>query len=737
MRISKRFLAAISCLALLLADQRASAQALADKVRGDAIFTIFWSGSSDLGPDYAKSHLQAILEQSNIGLLFSQVYPGLTELAQRKNPRLAQALESIGGIAGPLWHHPVAIHFDGVAFNGDQPPAPKLVLISDAGDDAAGIRGQLDNAVSQMGDLPIHLQAFTQQNLVGIECGYAQPEQAIAEADASLAHSEGFQSAMKQIVPHPVLGSFIQVKPLIALIDQAVEQVGEPQVSQSWNNAKTSANFEGIHSIAYGAAFSGANWETRSFIDAPEPRKGLAEALANPEPVSPDLLAIVPQSATSLTAMHLDLAAAVTGIDNLLGEVNPSAQQTFHQGLGMAQMMIGKNIVNDVLKPLGPQWAIYSTPEIGGGGFIGMVIVNKLRDEAKAKQSLSAVTLAIGNLASSAMAQSGFTLTTQTARFGDVDVTYLATPYVTPAWTIKNGYLFVGLFPQIAGPAAQMMEARGPSITSNPKYAAAMKKLGAESPTSISYSDPAQAAATIYQALLIYSRLGLGFSDMAGVPVPEPIMPPFAVILQNLDPCAAVTWVDAAGLYGRSTAPFPGSNLASVQGLGVGGSALAVSILLPSLNRARETANRVKCASNERQMGQCCLLWSNDHKGKLPDTIADMLSEDITAEVFICPSANTALPKDFKTMAAADQGQWLTDHGDYVYVGAGKTSAAGADEILVYEKPQDHRDGMNILFGDGRVEYLRMPQAVKMIQDQNKTVPNVKLPEPPPGKARP
>ena len=32
--------------------------------------------------------------------------------------------------------------------------------------------------------------------------------------------------------------------------------------------------------------------------------------------------------------------------------------------------------------------------------------------------------------------------------------------------------------------------------------------------------------------------------------------------------------------------------------------AVLISILLPSLNRARETANRIKCASNMRQIGQ-------------------------------------------------------------------------------------------------------------------------------------
>ena len=48
--------------------------------------------------------------------------------------------------------------------------------------------------------------------------------------------------------------------------------------------------------------------------------------------------------------------------------------------------------------------------------------------------------------------------------------------------------------------------------------------------------------------------------------------------------------------------------------------ALLISILLPSLNRARETANRVKCASNLRQIGQAILLYSNENKGLYPRT---------------------------------------------------------------------------------------------------------------------
>ena len=46
--------------------------------------------------------------------------------------------------------------------------------------------------------------------------------------------------------------------------------------------------------------------------------------------------------------------------------------------------------------------------------------------------------------------------------------------------------------------------------------------------------------------------------------------------------------------------------------------ALLISILLPSLNRARQVARRTVCASNMRGLVQAVYLYANDHKGKLP-----------------------------------------------------------------------------------------------------------------------
>ena len=59
--------------------------------------------------------------------------------------------------------------------------------------------------------------------------------------------------------------------------------------------------------------------------------------------------------------------------------------------------------------------------------------------------------------------------------------------------------------------------------------------------------------------------------------------------------------------------------------------ALLISILLPALNRARDAAKQVMCASNERQIGIALLLYINDSKGCLP--VASLPPEAVNTAV--------------------------------------------------------------------------------------------------------
>ncbi|HYE17308.1 MAG TPA: prepilin-type N-terminal cleavage/methylation domain-containing protein [Tepidisphaeraceae bacterium] len=48
--------------------------------------------------------------------------------------------------------------------------------------------------------------------------------------------------------------------------------------------------------------------------------------------------------------------------------------------------------------------------------------------------------------------------------------------------------------------------------------------------------------------------------------------------------------------------------------------ALLISILLPSLNKARESANRVACLSNLKQIGMAYMMYCDANKGWMPKT---------------------------------------------------------------------------------------------------------------------
>jgi len=194
--------------------------------------------------------------------------------------------------------------------------------------------------------------------------------------------------------------------------------------------------------------------------------------------------------------------------------------------------------------------------------------------------------------------------------------------------------------------------------------------------------------------------------------------------------------------------------------------------------RSRETANRVKCASNLRQIGQAMLLYANDHRGQYPrvifvggadptpvwgtsapdpnDVTATMFlllrTQDITAEVFTCPSSNaekdlfgggTNGPLDRRNFTDVKKNLSYSIHNPYVkdglippmvttYWTSGMSAefaiaadinpgTAGGDDVNkptttssardtgVANSNNHDKDGQNILYGDGHVAWESNP----------------------------
>ncbi len=216
--------------------------------------------------------------------------------------------------------------------------------------------------------------------------------------------------------------------------------------------------------------------------------------------------------------------------------------------------------------------------------------------------------------------------------------------------------------------------------------------------------------------------------------------------------------------------------------------AFGLFVLLMDQPRSHPTANRVKCASNLRQIGQAMLLYANENHGHYPQTIfvpgaevtptwgqgvsivnpfgndgpkndvtAAMFlllrTEDITSEVFVCPSSNaerddfggakdgpasrsnfTDLRKNlsyslnnpypnksalenkdkpaiwnFSMSAdyalAADLNPGTTDGRNVL----GLTIASPSSEMRKANSTNHEGDGQNVLYGDGHVEFQNNP----------------------------
>ena len=218
--------------------------------------------------------------------------------------------------------------------------------------------------------------------------------------------------------------------------------------------------------------------------------------------------------------------------------------------------------------------------------------------------------------------------------------------------------------------------------------------------------------------------------------------------------------------------------------------ALLISILLPSLNRARETANRVKCGSNMRQIGQAILLYSNENKGNYPRTFYNpsanptfnvdtsnggatrdpfrtatwkdyandpimamfllVRTQDITSEVFVCPSSNDekdtygtapganaqnkcsftdrknfsySVSNPYPNAAAVNSGyRWNSTLGaEFAIMGdinpgdangylvSAVTDNSSARDMQKANSPNHQGAGENVLYGDGHVEFQQNP----------------------------
>ncbi|MDB5318619.1 MAG: hypothetical protein JWN40_250 [Phycisphaerales bacterium] len=695
-----------SMLILTLFSLPAHAQPLADRIPQDAVAYIGWSGSESMGPGYAGSHLKAVIDASNLAQLASESIPRLLERIGKDDEDAAHVTAMIPAIGGPMWRHPSALYFGGVDVTNPDFPMPKLALLCDAGKEGKQLVAELDKLITSKGQPPFPYRAEEQDGLVVVVFGNVEIS-AKKKPVVPISQRKEFKAALTEVGKDPVVIAYVDVEGGVEQMDQVIATFAPAEAKQKWPAIRDAVGIATLKRLVYAGSFDGQEWSTQAFVESPEPRTGLVKALLDAPPLSEGTLKSIPKTATMAAAGHFDFGGLLGTIREMVKKIDAGASADFEQGLDEVKQAIGMDLQGDILNTLGDEWSVYSDPGVGGTGILGMTVVNRLKDAGKADKALSQLEQLLNGMMKEGTAGEKITIAFNTSKQGDLTIHYLAVPFVAPSWAIKDGNLYVGLYPQVVSGAADHVASKAPSILDNPGFAAMRKRLGGERITAISFNDLPKNAAEGYQEVLMLSRVYLGMADMFGAKTPALVLPTLAKLMPHVTPAAAVAWSDKTGWHLKQITPFPGSDILASGGMG---SAMAVEqamtagFLLPSLSRARGAANMVKSGSNLRQIGQAMLLYANENKGKYPKTMGELLlTQDVTAEIFVNPQTKTRAPLE-KTKE--EQALWINKDCDYEYLGAGKNSQTGADVILAHEKFRPNSRGVNMLYGDGHVEYV-------------------------------
>ena len=562
-----------------------SAAPLADRVPANAILYMGWHGADGLAPAYAESRLKGVIDTTDYNQLFEPFLPRVIERIEKEDKDAANAIRTVLKIGKPMWKHPSAFFFSGIDWNGDKDmPIPHLAFLCQAGDDAADLEKELTQAVAEglkqiPAPLPIEIKVVRLDDVVAIVAG----DQKILSAKAinSLGTEEAFKAALSRVHKDPVALGYVNFQGLRHLIDAGVEKQGDAEAKTVWPKVRQASGFEGLGSAVWACGFDGKDWVDQAFVAAPAPRKGLLR-LMDDKPITDEAIQLIPRTATLAGVARCDAAQCLDVLREFVGNVDPDARQQLDAALKQASETAGVNLEQDLLKGLGDQWVYYTDPHTGGRGVMGLVLVNRLRDAAKAEQALTGLEKFASSLLAEQTKDQPVKISFLTSKSGDLTLHYLGFPLITPTWTIHDGNLYVAFFPQVVVSATDQVAGKSKSVLENADFVALRARMDVENPTGFQFMDLPRTAPDAYPQWLMLSRVS-GFGDLFGVPSPAMLAPPLSRLLPQLTAAGSVTWVDNDGWHAKAISPFPGSTALSTDPFGgmMGMQPLAYGIAAP------------------------------------------------------------------------------------------------------------------------------------------------------------
>jgi prepilin-type processing-associated H-X9-DG protein len=486
----------------------------------------------------------------------------------------------------------------------------------------------------------------------------------------------------------PVAGDVIvahaDVRRITSLVDAAVRQAKDAKTADAIAAVIKELGLSGVGTITWRAGFTGANVAIGAYMEAPTPRTGLLAAL---QPIDPITVDMVDERAVTAAIANLDAAAVY---DTILGAVKAASADAYadmEEEIASLESEIQVSIRKDLLESMAGPAIVYTlgagaTPETPFGGVVALVKLKdaQLFEKTMASLGRTAAARSKGELVvSSKKRDDGLTVHTWV-------VPKLSMIQIMPAWSVANGYAAFGTNPAAHDLVARRL-ASGDKSRKSIRDTAGFREVASRLPKgllSLHYADSqtqyTQAMGTARQLWPMASM----FAMQAGLTLP-PAAPSLDSIIRDMRPSCEMCWAESDGLYVQYQGAGIEASLSSVAATSLG-----MGILMPALARVRQLSFRMTSGTNLVGVGKACLLYASDHDDKLPPDLQTLSTEaDLPARCL----ESKLKPKDFAGPS-------------YIYI-PGQNILMNPQNVVAYDNPEFCVDGVNVLFLDGHVEFMK------------------------------